>query len=244
MKFLENYYQYSDAGEFSIRADQGDDFAKKIASDYNPIHNADSKRFCVPGDLLFAIALQEYGLHQNMEFTFLDLVSADTLLKYPNISTGVNHELTVVCAREKPVLKVQYSGDAINNESSIEQLLRSYVAFSGQNFPHILTPLMQEHGVMINPKRPLVIYQSMSLSFTSLTFSELNIELSKSSLSVDGKRGQVLLKFTLNDGEKEVGVGGKKLVLSGLREYKQDAIDGLVDDYLRAKELVEQNLNN
>lgn len=239
MNFLKQFYQQTETGSFSIQALQGDDFAKTIAGDYNPIHDADSKRFCVPGDLLFAIALQEYGLHQSMEFKFLDLVSADTLLNYPKKNN--NSELTVLSRREKPVLNVCYAGQSIDDESAIEQLLRSYVAFSGQNFPYILIPLMKKHGVMINPKRPLVIYQSMSLSFNNLDYTDLTIKLSNSSLSVDGKRGQALLEFTLNDGDQEIGKGSKDLVLSGLREYDQELIDVMVSDYLSIKERAEKN---
>ena len=48
---------------------------------------------------------------------------------------------------------------------------------------------------------------------------------------VDGKRGDVELQFRLMDGGDEVGCGVKKLILSGLREYQQAAVDEMVADY-------------
>ena len=50
-------------------------------------------------------------------------------------------------------------------------------------------------------------------------------------MQVDGKRGNVSLQFSINAGEKAVGRGEKKLVLSGLREYDQQAMDQLILDY-------------
>ena len=59
--FLDSFYNQNDS-QLTISAEQGSRFAKAVSNDFNPIHDADSKRFCVPGDLLFAIALQRYGL--------------------------------------------------------------------------------------------------------------------------------------------------------------------------------------
>jgi len=116
-------------------------------------------------------------------------------------------------------LGIKYSGAHSDNAQRVEQLIRNYVVFSGQNFPHILVPLMQEHKVMINPTRPLVIYESMSLKFNDLDFDTLTITLSSTELEVLGKRGNAQLHFSLHDGDKQIGIGLKRLVLSGLREY-------------------------
>ncbi|MEO1880948.1 MAG: DUF3581 family protein, partial [Methylococcales bacterium] len=58
----------------AITAEQGSLFAKEVAGDFNPIHDVDSKRFCVPGDLLFAIVLEKYGLSKTMNFTFTGML--------------------------------------------------------------------------------------------------------------------------------------------------------------------------
>ena len=65
--FLKEFY---DTQENSIRigANQASTFAKEIAHDFNPLHDADAKRFCVPGDLLFSLVLEKYGLSENMHF--------------------------------------------------------------------------------------------------------------------------------------------------------------------------------
>ncbi|MGK0374289.1 MAG: hypothetical protein ACJA2E_000758 [Arenicella sp.] len=234
MNFLSNFYTVSNDKQVSVSAEQGNDFAKHVADDFNPIHNIDSKRFCVPGDLLFAIALERYGLRQSMSFRFRELIKADTPLSYPEIDLP-SAEFDVTCDRSKAVLGIEFSGDSSTVGKKIEQLIRNYVVFSGQNFPHILVPLMQEHQVMINPARPLVIYQSMSLSFDSLDFDDVNIELSGTELEVLGKRGNAQLHFDLKDGDRKIGTGLKRLVLSGLREYQQGAIDSMCEQYYASK---------
>ena len=231
MNFIEKYYNKNN-DEIVISATQGNDFAKEIANDFNPIHDTDAKRFCVPGDLLFAIALNRYGLHKEMKFQFRELVKADSGLTYPTKpSSQQDLQLDVVNDRSKIVLSLQASGECSNNNQQIEQLIRNYVAFSGHNFPHILVPLMRQHNVMINPIRPLVIYENMSLDFTTLEFIDLDIALAQTSLSVDGKRGHAELHFIITSDGENIGSGLKTLVLSGLREYDQVAIDDMVERY-------------
>ena len=61
MTFLSDFFLLDSAGCYEVSAEQGSRFAKEVAGDFNPIHDHDSKRFCVPGDLLFAIALSDFG---------------------------------------------------------------------------------------------------------------------------------------------------------------------------------------
>ena len=225
--FLDNFYNQNQT-DITISAEQGSNFAKSISNDFNPIHDPDSKRFCVPGDLLFALVLQRYGLSQDMSFSFAGMVGSDTGLLFP-ASPGAEFE--IVDGRDKSYLQVSRSGDIVNNEQIIEQLVKNYVVFSGQNFPHLLVPLMAEHQVMINPQRPLVIYESMSLHFDTLDLTLPAVELAGTSLEVKGKRGDAEFQFRLVDEGKTVGTGVKKLILSGLREYQQAAIDDMVADY-------------
>ena len=82
----QNVEQPTAASSLTISAEQGSRFAKTISNDFNPIHDADSKRFCVPGDLLFALVLQRYGLSQNMSFQFSGMVSAETALEFPRVT--------------------------------------------------------------------------------------------------------------------------------------------------------------
>ena len=86
---------------------------------------------------------------------------------------------------------------------------------------------------MINPQRPLAIYHAMSLSFDNLELHEPGVELAETSLEVNGKRGDGEFNFRLMNGEQVVGSGVKKVILSGLREYQQEAMDKMVADYLR-----------
>ena len=234
--FLDQFCTAEEDNLIGISAAQGSAFAKQVALDFNPIHGVDSKRFCVPGDLLFALALTRYGLRQKMHFSFDGLVKADTRLHYPVSASQETQSLTVSDVTGKPVLGMQFSGQFSDDQNQIEQLVRQYVAFSGQNFPHILVPLMEQHQVMINPQRPLVIYQKMFFEIDDVGFEGLDIKLEQTSLEVDGRRGTAKLHFSLNSNERQIGSGTKYLVLSGLREYQQDAVDVLCDDYMRRVE--------
>jgi hypothetical protein len=225
--FLQSFFLQT-GNQISISASQGSQFAKQICNDYNPIHDVESKRFCVPGDLLFALTLHRYGLSQQMRFDFAGLVPADKELVFPQWNES---ELSIADSREKTYLSVQRQGSTSDNQSVIEQLVRSYVEFSGHSFPYILVPLMQQHQVMINTSRPLVMYQSMSLNLEHIDLSSPLVKFIDADMEVDGKRGNVSLKFAITDGEATVGSGEKKLVLSGLREFDQQAMDQLILDY-------------
>jgi hypothetical protein len=71
----------------------------------------------------------------------------------------------------------------------------------------------------------------MSLSLDRLDISAPKVEFLDAQMEVDGKRGNVSLQFSINDGETVVGRGEKKLVLSGLRVFDQQAMDQLILDY-------------
>lgn len=225
--FLQSFFSQN-GNQLSISAEQGSQFAKQICNDYNPIHDIESKRFCVPGDLLFALTLNNYGLSQHMRFDFSGLVPADKELLFPEWNTS---ELSITDSREKIYLNAYREGDVSQQQLAIEHLVRSYVEFSGHSFPYILVPLMQQHQVMINAARPLVMYQSMSLSLDQLDISSPEVKFLDAQMQVDGKRGNVTLQFSINDGGKAIGHGEKKLVLSGLREYDQQVMDQLILDY-------------
>jgi hypothetical protein len=126
---------------------------------------------------------------------------------------------------------VEREGALSTDERLIEQLVRSYVAFSGRNFPHILVPLMAERRVMINPERPLVIYESMSFELRSLAIAAPTLELIDSQLQVQGKRGEARLSFQIRAGGQAIGTGLKTLLLSGLREYDEALVGQLVEEY-------------
>jgi hypothetical protein len=215
-------------GLVRISAQQGSRFAKEIAGDFNPIHDADAKRFCVPGDLLFALVLQRYGLSQRMKFSFTDMVSAGVDLAFPE-TDAPSFEITDPSGR--PCMRVTRDGDVSPSAPLLEGFARAYVAFSGQTFPHVLVPLMRRYGVMINPQRPLVIYEGMSFDLHHLDVRDPQLELADARLSVNGKRGDVRLEFVILNGGGAVGTGAKTLVLSGLRDYDEVRMRALVDSY-------------
>ncbi len=213
--------------EFSFTRAQASRFAKQVADDFNPIHDTDAKRFCVPGDLLFALTLAQNGLSQNMDFTFADMVQEDVALRFCEDGNKVD----VRDGNDKLYMSVARGGTQSHDAQLIEMLTRAYVAFSGHTFPHILVPLWREQQVMINPARPMVIYQSMHLQFDRLDIADLQLKPAGNSLTVDGKRGQAKVSFAFYDGETQVGRGEKCLVLSGLREFDEAAVEGVVAYY-------------
>ncbi|MEX2365607.1 MAG: DUF3581 family protein, partial [Pseudohongiellaceae bacterium] len=75
--FLDAFHTQHTDNTISISAEQGSAFAKEIAGDFNPIHNIGAKRFVVPGDLLFALVLNRYGLSKSMSVRFSGMVGPD-----------------------------------------------------------------------------------------------------------------------------------------------------------------------
>ncbi|MFC0049978.1 DUF3581 family protein [Rheinheimera tilapiae] len=222
--------------QFAFSATQASRFAKEIAEDFNPIHDADSKRFCVPGDLLFAFLLSRFGLAAQLSCRFEGMVSADVQLH----CVELGDEVQIQDQNGKVYLSLTQSGERQQHCQFIEKLVRDYVRFSGQNFPHILQPLMQQHGVMINPQRPLVIYQSMTLNFTRFGTECPTLRLATSTLEQEGKRAQVVLTFELCDGDEVIGVGEKRLVLGSLVPYDDEQMQGMVDFYNQRKQTLGQ----
>ena len=229
---LSDYYAIDNTG-LRISADQASNFAKTIAGDFNPLHDPDNRRFCVPGDLLFTVLLQHYGVSQRMHFRFSGMVGANVTLQLEE-DPGDAYELCD--AAGKTYLHVDRSGEITHDSQLIEHLARSYVAFSGQNFPHILVPLLQDQGVMINTERPMVIYESMDFQLKRVDIPNVKLRLADSRMTVNGKRGDVRLAFEFLCGKRVVGTGRKRLLLSGLRPYEQGGMDQLVNAYLARRD--------
>tara|TARA_B110000238_G_scaffold5438_1_gene5335 strand:- start:213 stop:920 length:708 start_codon:yes stop_codon:yes gene_type:complete len=224
---IKNFCSISD-NKVSFSRQQASDFAKKIADDFNPLHDIDAKRFCVPGDLLFAVALEKAGLHQKMSFTFSAMVSNDIVLNFPEV---INDTFIIKDDNEKEYLDISVAGQKTNNKLLIHSLIDAYVGFSGQTFPHILGQLMASNNVMINPTRPMVMYESMSLELNSLDITDITLVLSQTNLTLNGKRGSACLEFDLLAQGKIIGQGKKHMLLSGLKVYCPEAMAELSNRY-------------
>ena len=224
---LEKYYNL-EGSRLSFTRQQASDFAKSVAGDFNSIHDVESKRFCVPGDLLFSVIIHHYGLRQTMGFSFSGMVSDDVTLILPEVNA---REISVYDENDKKYLDVSSNGAHSRNPDLIGSLTRNYVEFSGHTFPHVLVPLMKENKVMINTERPLIIYDHMRISLDTLDIDSVELSLSDSIFRLYGKRGDVALNYDLCCNGEQVGKGQKKMVLSGLREYEQGRIDELTKLY-------------
>ena len=230
--FIEKYFNNLAEDKISFTRQQASDFAKQIADDFNPLHNIDAKRFCVPGDLLFAIILTRSGLYNEMRFTFSGMVNDDVELMFPK---KIHNKAVVKDSNNKEYLHIDVTGEHSTNNKLIESLIKAYVEFSGHTFPHILVQLMTKNKVVINPTRPMVMYQSMSINIQRLDITEVSLTLAQTNLTIDGKRGNACLAFDLLSQGEVIGHGEKHMLLSGLREYDQNIIEDIVAQYNASK---------
>lgn len=229
--FIENYCSIGNE-KISFTRQQGSDFAKQVADDFNPLHNVEAKRFCVPGDLLFSVIIAKAGLHKDMSFNFSGMVNDGITLTFP---TKIADSFDVIDDKGKTYLTVEASDEKTHCPALINALTKAYVDFSGHTFPDILVKLMAENNVMINPSRPMVMYQCMKIKLERLDITTLSLKLAQTSLSIDGKRGDAWLEFDLISEGEVVGHGKKHMLLSGLREYCPDNIDALIAQYKASK---------
>ncbi len=229
---MDKYYHLENSN-LSFTRQQGSDFAKLVAGDFNPIHDPESKRFCVPGDLLFAVMIRHYGLRQIMGFSFSGMVNDEVTLHLPKVQA---REISIYDDYDKKYLDISSNGETSRDETLIDSLIINYVQFSGDTFPHVLVPLMKQNNVMINTERPLVIYDHMRIALDTLDLDEVTLTLADSQFRLYGKRADVALNFDLNCNGESIGKGQKKMVMSGLREYDQASVDELVSAYNQRKE--------
>jgi hypothetical protein len=219
---------------------QASRFAKEIAGDWNPIHDVGAKRYCVPGDLLFAVVLSRYGLRQRMAFRFEDMVGEGQVLRLPappseaTGGAGADAEAALILAdvAGKPCLSVTLGGACSHDAVATEAFIRRYVSFSGRNFPHFLQPLMAEQGVMFNLDRPLVIYDSMAFALSApVPAAGLDLELSGRGLEVQGRRAVATLEFRISADGESIGEGRKRLLVGGLQAYDGERVQAFIDRY-------------
>ncbi|UGA56225.1 DUF3581 domain-containing protein [Vibrio sp. VB16] len=230
--FLTPYFSVLNQ-RFQFTRRQASHFAKKVAGDFNPLHDEDNKRFCVPGDLLFAVLLKKEGISQKMRFDFSGMVNDGVALQVEN---KCENESAVVDENGKEYLHMNREGEVSHDAEFIEHVVKNYVQFSGMNFPHIMVPLMEQQKMMINCQRPLVIYESMEIEFTRLDLHHPEVEFSGATFDVAGKRGIVTLNFDFKEDGELVGKGVKRMVASGLRPYDHTAVDDLVSRFIECKD--------
>lgn len=226
-------YVKQDGQKMSFSQLQANHFAKGVAGDFNPIHDIGAKRFCVPGDLLFAALLNRYGVFTQLHVDLMALLNADVSVQLPE---HLNASQDILDESDKHLLTISVSGDSTSEPSFVTSLIEQYVKFSGKTFPDILVELMRDKQVMINPARPLVIYKDMSLQLERLAGDSLSLELDNATLDVDGKKGKACLRFIIKDGSSVIGRGEKNMLLSGLREFNEQAMSDIVAQYTQWKQ--------
>lgn len=226
-------YHTIEGDRVRITAAQASRFAKEVAGDFNPIHDADARFFCVPGDLLCALVLVHYGLSQRMNFIFRGMVGRDAELRFPAAEPA---GMSITDGNGKTVLSIEREGETTRDTLTVETFIRSYAEFSGRGFPHILQPLLKQHGVMFNPTRPVVLYDSMDFTLDGYAGGDTDTELADASLTVAPKRADALLHFDIRVDGEHVGRGSKKLIVSGLRPYDEELMQQVIDDHRTRRE--------
>lgn len=233
---LEKYFALND-GIVSFSEQQASAFAKGIAGDFNPIHDPGSRRFCVPGDLLFCVLLNRYGIARTTAVQFSGMLDAKTHMCLPaNVESDVvDAPIHIKDTRDKALLSLLRNGDQFADTGFVSALSEAYVTFSGQTFPDILVPLMRGANVMINPDRPLVIYKDMLIELghtkNDIASNNVSLSLSDTDISVNGRKGAVRLAFDISVDGDVIGTGEKNMVLSGLREFDESAMQVVIDQY-------------
>lgn len=229
--FLDEF-QSAEGHIVRISAQQASRFAKEIADDFNPIHNPDAQRFCVPGDLLFSLVLAHYGISPKMTFIFKGMVGDNDPLDF---SPSEANQINISNGADKVYLRVEREGETLKNSALAETLSRNYVAFSGHNYPYTIQPLLTSQNVMLNPERPLVIYERMLFELDTLAIQNPVLEAKQAELIVNGKRGEVNLNFAIKSEGAVVGRGFKRLLVSGLIPHDDAVAEKLVATYLALK---------
>ena len=230
--FLDRYHDLAD-GLIRISEQQGSLFAKEVAGDFNPIHDSGARRYCVPGDLLFALILGHYGLYPRMTFYFRGMVTGDLPLQ---LAEDTDNHLQLSDVDGRTYLDVESEGEGIRDAAVTEAFIRRYAAFSGRNFPEFLEPLMHEQGMMFNPDRPLVIYDSMAFELTAPVAADVSMDLTEATLDVRGRRGEEYLRFSVHSEGRQVGHGTKRVLVSGLQPMDAVRLQAFVDDYVERRE--------
>ena len=242
-------YQTRSGNRLRFERDQGSRFAKTVAGDFNPLHDVEARRFCVPGDLLFVSLLSRYGVAAETSVEFDGMVDEKHEFEMPE-NIGEKFELS--SADGKIFLTLLMSGQRMPASPFVEALSMRYVQFSGKTFPDILVPLMQQNEVMLNPARPLVIYKNMTISLHEQCFDtagdnvlgndksgfddlQLELDQQQTKLELQGKKGEAILNFTIQLNGVEIGTGRKNMILGGLRAYEQAVIDDVVHQYRERK---------
>lgn len=228
---LDQYFDQQD-GTVSFTEEQASTFAKRVAGDFNPIHDPGSRRFCVPGDLLFCVLLQKYGIASVTAVQFSGMLDSSKQMCLPE---SIEKQAHIVDNRDKAVLSLFLEGNRFTNSAFVSALSEAYVKFSGQTFPDILVPLMRGANVMINPERPMVIYKDMVIelesAITELDEAGVSLQVADTNISVEGRKGAVRLSFDIQLNERSIGRGEKNMVLSGLRDYEEAAMQSIVEQY-------------
>lgn len=224
-------YHTEAAGAIQVSRVQASSFAKSVAGDFNPIHNPDARRFCVPGDLLFSLLLKRIGLYRKITVDFASMVDENTslILRHDDAKSAL-------ISGDKAFLTASHRGPLGGDVAAIDALIQAYVSYSGQTFPHILVPLWREHGVMVNPARPMVMYRSMHLQLERVDVDAIKLIARNANMQVDGKKSDVTLPFDITDGSGAViGGGAKHMLLSGLRAWEDRAVEDIIKAYDDAK---------
>ena len=173
-----------------------------------------------------------------MRFVFSGMVGDGVELHFPENDADL---MSISDSNEKDYLHIERQGETTKDKALINRLVEVYVAFSGHAFPYVLVPLMEAHSVMINPARPLIIYENMEIHLDRLDITDPELQLSGTCFNIDGKRGDVQLKFTLLDKGELIGKGTKNMVLGGLRPYDAQRMNQIVDEYLQRQQQFSSN---
>jgi len=225
---LSGYVTHHPEDCFSFTREQASAFARERARDFNPLHDPDSTRFCVPGDLLFASVCAWDGLSEHMDMRLEGMVDDKALLAL----SGDRGSRSLTDVRDHRVYaKIENDGASVQDPALVYALVQAAVTFTGQHFFSTLIPRMREYGVMVHPTRPLVVYDRIRLDLDDTQMHTPEIRSAGSDMHIEGRRGTLTLKFEFHEQGRTVGSGYKTMQLRGLRKFDSEAVEVLVNAY-------------
>ena len=229
---LSGYVTHHADERFSFTREQASAFAREKARDFNPLHDPDSTRFCVPGDLLFASACAWDGLSEHTDMHLEGMVDDRAILTL----SGERAQRQLTDSDGRVCARIRHEGATVQEPGLVQELVQAAVTFTGQHFFSTLIPRMKEYDVMVHPTRPLVVYDRIQLDLDKTQLTAPEIRSAGSDMQIEGRRGTLTLKFEFHENGKAVGRGSKTMQLRGLRQFDAEAVAVLVNEYRQRQE--------
>lgn len=204
-------------------------YARNVAKDFNPIHSHLAKKYCVPGDLIFALITEMHGAHNYMRVDFLNRVGAECKLFFDTKRIA----LALLDVDKKLYAELATAGDKSVCPKRLKTVSNVVVSCTSGYFPYKLIDNLREENVMLSIRRSMVMLKSIEVELRNIhSASSLVAKYQSSGLELSGKRGEVKVYFQLFDDDGiSVGFVTKTVLIIGIEKFNDKASKQYLDDY-------------